>query len=463
MKNLSLKTITAALKGELHNPPLTPETQITGVVIDSRLLEAGNLFIATKGAKTDGHLYIPQVAKKGAAAVICEKAPEINIPYILVADAFKALKDIAVFYRSQLSLPVIGITGSVGKTSTKEFIASVLASRYQVLSTEGNYNNEIGLPLTILKIRGHHQAAVLEMGISDFGEMHSLSDMAKPNIAIITNIGDCHLENLGSREGVLKAKSEIFDFLADDGHIILNGDDILLNTIEAIKNKIPLRFGLNPENDIYADQIENFGLNGTAARINLRQTASSYPVRIPLPGEHMIMNALAAAAVGNQLGLTQEEIREGIKNIKSVSGRSNIIKLNKGTIIDDCYNANPVSMKAALILLKSTVTRKVAILGDMGELGANEKEFHASTGREAVINGPDVLIFIGSLAINMYEAAIKAAAGNKIKNNIFYFKDKTSFLEKAANILNPGDTVLIKASHSMAFETLVEEISKFFS
>jgi UDP-N-acetylmuramoyl-tripeptide--D-alanyl-D-alanine ligase len=496
MKNMTLSNIVAACKGELHaqqcvSSPQISASEVTGVVIDSRTLTPGNLFIATRGEKADGHSFIGDVAAKGALAVVCEEPPTTAIPYILVPDSFKALKDIAIFYRRQIDIPVIGITGSVGKTSTKEFIAAVLETRFKVLKTAGNYNNEIGLPLMILKISDEHQVAVLEMGISDFGEMHRLSQIARPDIAVLTNIGDCHLENLIDRLGVLKAKSEIFDFLADDGHIVVNGDDELLAGIGEIKGKTPLRFGKKEANDIIADQIENLGLKGTAAQIRFASELQavitktqkkarrdffnekldflsdgayapsfrkSFLIRVPLPGEHMIYNALAAAAVGSLFGLTEKEIQAGISNVKSVAGRSNIIHLPAGIIIDDCYNANPVSMAAALLLLKNAAGRKVAVLGDMGQLGGEEKSLHALVGREAVASGLDVLVCIGELSRHMYEAAVLVAENNENRQIIWHFHDKAVFLEVANDILQSGDTVLVKASRFMAFETLMKPL-----
>ena len=249
MRNMTLSHIAEACGGTLYvdGKPYTCDAsreddsmevewkakEASCVVIDSRKIEAGGVFIAAKGERADGHSFISQVADKGALGVVCERTPEnCSIPYILVEDSFKALRDIGEYYRKQLDVKVVGITGSVGKTSTKEVIASVLAQKYRVLKTQGNFNNEIGVPLMVLSIRKEHQVAVLEMGISDFGEMHRLSKIARPHICVITNIGQCHLENLGSRQGILKAKSEIFDFMVPQGKVFLNGDDDLLSPLQ---------------------------------------------------------------------------------------------------------------------------------------------------------------------------------------------------------------------------------------
>lgn len=469
MKNMTLQNIAAACQGKLvYRDPsgnLAADKEITGVVIDSRKLEPGNLFIAVRGEKVDGHSFISQVMENGAAAVVCEEVPEV-VPtaFILVKDSLKALREMAIFYRSQINITIVGITGSVGKTSSKEFIAATLEVRYRVLKTEGNYNNEIGLPLMILKIRKQHEVAVLEMGISDFGEMHRLSEMARPDVAVLTNIGDCHLEHLSDRAGVLKAKSEIFDFLASDGHVVLNGDDILLRSIAAVNGKVPLRFGIWKENDIVAELIRSLELNGTFIEIEFTQSGEAFEVNVPLPGEHMIYNALAAATVGNLLGLEAEEIQAGIENMKSVPGRSHIMRMPWGYLIDDCYNANPVSMKAAIKLLKSVKGRKVAILGDMLELGAEEQKLHAQIGREVIAAGIDVLICIGKLSLFMYEAAF--TANEYLKEHcmgnyeLYYFPDKNSFLDAVGDILFACDTVLMKASRGMAFETMIEVLKE---
>lgn len=454
MKNMTMSQMAKACGGKLWGGAV-PSEEVTGVTMDSRLLEPGNLFIAARGDRTDGHSFIPQAIKKGALGVVCETLPEAEVPCILVEDSFQALKEIAAFYRRQLSLPVIGITGSVGKTSTKEFIAGVLEQRFSVLKTEGNYNNEVGLPLTVLQIREWHEAAVLEMGISDFGEMHRLSRIARPDICVITNIGRCHLEQLGSREGVLRAKTEIFDFMREDGWVCINGDDDLLAGIGPVKGKAPLSFGLCASNEVYGRDIESRGLFGSRGVIQGRE--DSFPVEIPLPGGHMVYNALAAVCVGSLMGLKREEMQKGIAGIQAVKGRSHVISLPGGVIIDDCYNANPVSMKAALDLLDTATTRKVAVLGDMFQLGEEEIFLHEETGRYAAASGTDILVCIGDLAGHMYRAARE---GNR--KEVFHFPDKKSFLEKAEDILKPGDTVLLKASHGMAFETLVEVLQNKF-
>lgn len=459
MKNMTLTNIAKACNGRLY-PDDNLQTEAAGLVMDSRLVQKDYIFLASVGERVDGHSFIDEVFDKGALAVICEKAPAApKGPYILVEDSLQALKDIAAWYRTQLDIKVVGITGSVGKTSTKEFISSVLEQKYKVLKTEGNYNNEIGLPLTILKITGEHEIAVLEMGISNFGEMHRLSKIAQPDICVITNIGQCHLENLGSRQGILKAKSEIFDFMSKDGRVCVNGDDDMLVTLQEVKGRKPVRFGLHEENDISASDIVSMGLFGSSCTIHLGEQVFS--AEVPLPGSHMVLNALAATAVGTILEVPPNKIAEGIRAVKPVGGRSNIIRLEYYTVIDDCYNANPVSMKAALDLLGMADTRKVALLGDMGELGTDEAALHKDVGDYAVCSGVDLLVCVGKLSKNMYEGA-KAAREKRMHLGqapaVLYFDTRNNLIEALPGILKNGDTILVKASHFMGFEHVVAAI-----
>lgn len=456
MKNLTLENIANAVKGKLYNHSSASMGEVEGVVLDSRKVEKGYLFVATKGERVDGHSFINDVYDKGAKAVICEKVPElreeyVDKPYIVVEDSFQALKDLAAFYREQLSVKIVGITGSVGKTSTKEVVASVLASRYKVLKTEGNFNNEVGLPLTVLRIREDVEVAVLEMGISDFGEMHRLSCIAKPDVCVITNIGQCHLENLGTRDGILKAKTEIFDYMQPDASICLNGDDDKLITVGEVKGRKPIFFGRSSDFQVHTTQYTNHGLSGIA--LTVCRPGEEFEAKIPLPGEHMVNNALAAVAVATVFGLRQEEIIRGLAKVEAVGGRSHIIQTEKLTIIDDCYNANPVSMRAAVDLLTMAQTRKVAVLGDMFELGEQEKDFHAQVGSYAAQKGIDLIVCVGALSEYMYEAAKGETSG---LSKVMYFATKEDMLKELPFILQDEDAVLIKASHGMHFEEVVK-------
>lgn len=477
MLNLTISEIERACGGRLTLKSAEGSQNVDSVVLDSRKVTEGGVFVATVGERVDGHRFIPEVFAKGASLVITEKTPkqvqeetgalaDAWGSYVLVQDSFQAIKDIAEYYRSKLTIPIVGITGSVGKTSTKEFIAGVLSEKFNVLKTEGNYNNEVGVPLTLLRIRKEHQAAVVEMGISDFGEMHRLSKMVKPDICVITNIGQCHLENLKSRDGILKAKTEIFDFMAPDGEVCLNGEDDKLSTIKEVHGKKPHFFGMggNPHEEVYATDVVSKGLWGSEALLHMKNAGGGEPaaenslqVHVPLPGIHMVINSAAAACVARLLGLTGGQIAEGISKVRAIGGRNNLIRLPEYTLIDDCYNANPVSMKAALDLLAMADTARVAILGDMFELGEESDSMHAQVGAYAAALGVEHIICVGENSIHMSEAAKKTAASGQ---QVTYFATRKQLLEALSEnrdkLLPGGCTVLLKASHGMQFTEVLE-------
>lgn len=459
MKNLTLENIAKACNGKLFlENGDDAEKEASSIIIDSRKCEKDCVFIATKGERVDGHSFIGQVLDNGALAVICEDVPaNINGNYIHVADSFQAIKDIAEFYRKQLPVKIVGIAGSVGKTSTKEMVAAVLSKKFCVQKTAGNFNNEVGVPLTIFSIDESHEVAVVEMGISDFGEMSRLTKIVKPDICVMTNIGPCHLENLKDLDGVLKAKSEIFESMNKAGYVVLNGDDEKLKTIKKVNDKTPRYFGKSEANDIYAKEIETKGLLGTTCKICT--TDGDFSVVIPIPGEHQVMNALAGAAVGLLLDMTPSEIAAGIQSVKPTTGRSNIIETEKYIVIDDCYNANPKSMKAAVDLLSMADGIKVAILGDMFELGDNENELHADVGRYLTNNPVDVLICIGALSANIYDNVQTENCHKVYAESLDEVLDGIDDLISRECIDSKGikPAILVKASHGMHFEKVVEK------
>ena len=373
---------------------------------------------------------------------------------ILVKDSFEALRDVAAYYRRQLGVKVVGITGSVGKTSTKEMIASVLSQHFKVHKTEGNFNNEIGLPLTVLRIPEDADAAVLEMGIDDVGEMHMLSRVAAPDAGVITNIGECHLEKLGDRDGVFREKTGIFEYLSDSGMAFINGDDDKLQNLKEVKGRRPVSFGLREEDDVWAGNIEDNGLLGSTSEIHLNGRV--LPVCVNIPGVQMQINAAAAAAVGAWFGLTDQEIMRGIEEARTIAGRNNLIKTDSLVIDDDCYNASPAAVKASLAMLSGVPGRRAAVLGDMFELGENEVRLHEDTGRFAAESGCERLIFVGKLAKHMYEAAVEAVRKGNRQQEAHYFPDKAALIDALPGILRRGDTVLVKASHGMGLTEVVE-------
>lgn len=455
MKNLTLENIAKAVEGKLfHGENIPADTEAEGVVIDSRQVGKNYIFVAIKGERVDGHDFVRDVFEKDALAMIAERELDTDRPYILVESSLEALKKLAAYYREGLDTKIVGITGSVGKTSTKEFVSSVLGQKYKVLKTEGNFNNEIGVPLTLFKIRDFHEVAVIEMGISDFGEMHRLSYMVRPDICVMTNIGLCHLENLGSRDGILKAKSEIFDFASRDAVAVLNMDDDKLYSVKEVKNRKPVYYGMNRNADVYAESVEANGIYGTKAVIFLKKEDKKIEVKIPLPGKHMVYNAMAAATVGEILGLGAEEIRQGIENIQSVGGRLHIIETEKYTIIDDCYNANPVSVRSSLDVLNNAEERKVAILGDMFELGADEKKLHYQLGEYFKEKQIDMAVLAGELSENTYQGIRDSGAATQV----YYYKTLEDLLEYLDIMVQEKDVILVKASHSMHFEKIVEKL-----
>lgn len=455
MPGMTLENIAAACAGTYYGPEEKLSCTIAGAVTDSRQVEKDYLFIPIKGARVDGHDFIPAVLEAGALAVLSERMLEHPAgPYILVDSTTEAMKKLAAFYRSSLSLTVVGITGSVGKTSTKEMIASVLAQKYTVHKTEGNFNNEIGLPLTIFKIRPEHQVAVLEMGISDFGEMHRLATMAQPDICVITNIGLCHLENLGTRDGILKAKTECFAHMRPGGTAILNGDDDKLCTIPTVDGKPVVFYGMEKgEKQIYATDVKNLGLQGMQALIHTPK--GDFTAHIPIPGAHNVYNALAGTAVGLQLGLDLAQIAQGIEAVQTIAGRTNLIHVAGMTVIDDCYNANPVSMKASIDVLAGAEGRRIAVLGDMGELGADERKLHYEVGMAVGKSGIDALFCAGELAAEYAKATAEAGATCEIH----HYKTCEEMIPELTAYVQSGDTVLVKASHFMQFPQVVEALT----
>lgn len=470
MKHMSLREIAQACGGIYHGDPALAGREVENVAIDSRKIKKDGLFIAIRGARADGHSFIPQVMESGALCALSEKSlGDVPYPYIQVDSCLQALKSIAEHYRKSLDIKVVGITGSVGKTSTKEMIASILSQKYCVLKTEGNYNNEIGLPLTVFNLREEHQAAVLEMGISEFGEMSRLSKIARPDICVFTNIGFAHLESLGSRDGILKAKTEMLEYMNPNGVIILNGDDDKLRSFRPSNGLTPVYYGLNAGFPFHAEAIVSRGIEGTDALF--ATPSSSFRAHIPLPGSHMVYNALAGIATGIHLGLSKDELIAGIESLTPIPGRSNLIRTGCFSIIDDCYNANPASMKSSLSVLADSPSRTVAILGDMFELGPREKEMHRDVGRYAAEQSVDVLVCIGPLSAEMAQGARDAleqekkdlgfsaeTANDSASADVYHFPTKEAFFQAEKQILQPGDTILVKASHGMEFSKIVERL-----
>ena len=590
MRNMTLPEIAAAVGGRLYlngaelkisgNTDEDLKKEAQGVVIDSRLCGKDGIFVAIKGEKTDGHDYIEKVLDNGALGAICERLPKgyenrKNGAYILVDNVLCALRKLAAYYRKQLTCKIVGIVGSVGKTSTKELVASVLSQDFETLKTEGNFNNEIGVPLTIFKIRAEHTMAVVEMGISGFGEMDRLGEIVNPDIVVMTNIGPCHLENLKDLSGVLRAKSEVLRHIKKDGLLVINSDDPKLLSLKELKENTANNINIIDEVDRCAlehlriacyesypvsenkagkmslpGNAQNSGIvseqtsSGTLGKMSVQDNftvsyknlelmgvegstfdmvincedscadtattndkkenedyktginkadickTGTYRTKVNMQGTHQVMNAMAACIVGLENGMSPEHIVKGIGATVPMKGRCCPIKTDRFLVVDDSYNANPKSMKAGIDLMSESSGRKVLILGDMFELGTDEKELHAEVGEYAAEKNMDLVVCVGALSENMYEGYLRKSGLNSennvpsadaekvtaicenvtdrnevCKNSIFvrykvrYFKDRAELLENLNTLgLQDGDTILVKASHGMGFAEVVDKL-----
>ena len=424
------------------------DTELGKVVIDSRAVEPGDFFVAYKGERADGHDYISAAFDKGAVCCLAQRVPEGETrPLILVPDVQTALEQICAEYRRDLRLPLIGITGSVGKTSAKEMISAVLSQRLNVLKTDKNLNNQIGVPMTISRIRPEHQAAVVEMGISGFGEMSVLAQIARPDMAVFTLIGHAHLEFLHDLDGVLRAKTEMLDFMADDAPVLINGDDEKLLGLQCRQKKIS--FGLGENCDVRA---ENITLSPTGETLcDIVYGERRIPVEIRAYGRHMIYAALEGAAVGLLMGLDDEEIVKGVVSFETVGRRAAVCDTGYITLIDDSYNANPDSVKCGIDSLMKMPGRHVCILGDMLELGEGSGEMHFDVGRYAGERGAELVLTSGPLS---YETC--RGAGERGR----HFATREELIAALPGLIQKGDRVLVKASLGSRFDQISEALKE---
>ena len=443
----------ATMAGSVETFEQYANVQINGITIDSRKIEAGQLFIPFKGERTDGHQYVADAIKQGAAAAFWQKDvpnPPENLPLIFVDDSLKAIQALAKSYLRQLNVKVVGITGSNGKTSTKDITTSLLSLKYKVQKTEGNYNNHLGLPLTVLGLEEDTDIAVLEMGMSGRGEIDFLSRLAEPDIAVITNIGESHMQDLGSREGIAEAKLEILNGLKDKGRFIYFGDELLLSS--RMKNsKVDTKtFGMDHANDLYPLEI-NARENGSAFHIN----KIAAPFQLPVLGNHNILNALAAMLVAEYFDIPYEEMNKGLQSLKLTNMRMELVEGKSGVkIINDAYNASPTSMLAAIDVLKKLpgYDQKIAVLGDMLELGDKEESFHYQMGER--LEDVDYVLTYGKLGSFIAEGAKTVLPADRV----FAFFEKEPLIDKLVSYLNEETVVLVKASRGMKLEEIVKAI-----
>ena len=434
---------------------------LVGVSTDTRRLKPGELFVSIKGDRFDGHNFILDAVSKGAGAVLVQDGCITNsgfdmqsVSFISVPDSIKALGDIARFHRSRFIMPLIGITGSNGKTTTKEMTAGILARKMNVLKNFGTENNQIGVPLTLMRLAPEHKVTVLEMGTNHLGEIGRLSEISRPTMAVITNIGPSHLEHLKDLETVLKAKSEILEYIdGKEAKLVINGDDEILNKIKTGLKLV--KFGLNKDFDFYAEKINlepdgiNFKLNG------------KWDIEIGLVGRHNVYNALAAIAASWDFGVSIEDIKEALREFRVPNMRMEVKRLGDIKIINDTYNSNPLSMKQAIDALKDMTTkgRKILVAGDMLELGTLSGRFHHLMGRQAAESGIDLIVAVGKLAEHIAKGAQEAGMSGK--------KIKLCNLTKEAcgavlQLIKKGDTVLVKGSRAMKMEQIVTELEAQF-
>ena len=422
--------------------------ELGSVVIDSRAVSAGDFFVAYKGERVDGHDYISAAFDRGAVCCLAQRVPEGETrPVILVPDVQAALEQICAEYRRDLRLPVIGITGSVGKTSAKEMISAVLSQRLNVLKTDKNLNNQIGVPMTISRIRPEHQAAVVEMGISGFGEMSVLARIARPDMAVFTLIGHAHLEFLHDLDGVLRAKTEMLDFMADDAPVLINGDDEKLRGLQCRQKKIS--FGLGENCDIRAENIR-LGESGETF-CDIVYGERRIPVEIRAYGRHMIYAALEGAAVGLLMGLSDGEIVKGVASFETVGRRAAVCDTGFITLIDDSYNANPDSVKCGIDSLMKMPGRHVCILGDMLELGEGSGEMHFDVGRYAGEKGAELVLTSGPLSRETCRGA-----GERGR----HFATREELIAALPGLIQKGDRVLVKASLGSRFDQISEALKE---
>ena len=427
------------------------------LVIDTRMLEYGDTFVGIKGENYNGNDFLYDAVEKGANCVILDEnkdITDISIPIILVSDSSKALGIIASYIRNNSDSIFIGVTGSVGKTSTRDMIYSVLNESHPTLKTENNYNNNIGLPLTISKLCDE-RFAVIEMGMNHLGEISYLSNIVKPNIGVITNVGTAHIGILGSRKNILKAKLEILDGMDDSSTLIINNDnDLLHNWYEENKDKLNIKtYGIKEKSDLNA---KNIKLESSNSKFDLKLNGKEETINVPVGGEHFILNSLCAAMVGKVLKIDNQKIKEGIESFELTKKRMDITELENGVkVINDAYNASLESMKASLgVLSEFKENRKIAILGDMFELGKYSKELHKKVGEEVIKNKIDILICSGTNSKYIIEKARE-----KMKDeNVYYLENKEEILEVLKEVIKPGDVVLLKASNGMKFYELAERM-----
>ena len=455
MMKLNAADIAAAVRGEIIHGP--GEADIENISLDTRTLEPGSLFIPLRGERYDGHEFLEQAAKKGAKAVLVNRDGEYHFPgisVIRVKDTLEAFHSLALWYRDKFSVDFVAVTGSTGKTTTKNMIAEVLGSKYNVLKTEGNFNNQVGLPATIMRLDGSHRAAVVEMGMSGYGEIRNLMRIVRPRVSVITNVGMSHIEKLGSREGILRAKMEIFEGMEREPAAVINADDPLL--CEGAKGfNIPVIYYGVDNGDYKAADIRLRGEDGISYA--LMAEGGRFEVNLALPGRHNVYNSLAAVAVGRLFKIGFPDIIRSLGTLKGEKMRLNILTSPGGIkVINDAYNASPDSMKSALEVLRYTKGgRKIAVLSDMLEMGEFAEEGHRMVGTYAADSGVDILITVGDYSRYI---ACQAKEMGMDPSSVYYFESKQEADRLLGSLVEKGDVILVKGSRGMKMEELASRL-----
>jgi len=436
--------------------------EVVSFMQDSREVKSGDIYVGIKGENTDGNDFYEMAFAKGAIGCMLQKLPDgealekySDKVVIKVTDTIKALQELAKYQRSLYDIPVIGITGSVGKTSTKDMVSSVMAQEFNVCKTEGNYNNHIGLPLTLLKLK-EHTAAVVEMGMNHLGEISILTDIAKPTVCVFTNIGTAHIGLLGSRENILKAKLEMLEGMKAGGEVIINNDNDLLHDWAAKNSGYNIHtYGIDNNSDYMA---YNISQTSEGSIFNIDVDGKEYNIEVPVAGMHFVYNSLCAIAVGRLFNIEMESIMKGITELKLTAKRMAIEKIKDNiTVINDSYNASYDSMKAALEVLKDTrASKRIAVLGEMRELGDFSKELHEKVGEEVAKNSIDILITVGKDAEYIGKKAEELGL-----DEIYFCEDKAKAVEILKRKLCTNDAILLKASMLMHFSEILDELKEW--
>lgn len=435
---------------------ITSASIFGGVTTDTRKVEEGMLFVALKGEKFDGHDFIAEAAKKGAIGAIVNKdydvsrLEDVEIDILAVNDTLKAYQDLAKLWRSKFSIPVIGITGSNGKTTTKDLTAAVLSGKWTVLKTQANFNNEIGLPMTLLQLNKSYDVAVVEMGMRGLGQIKLLTDIAKPTIGVITNVGETHMELLGSIENIAKAKSEMAQAIEIDGKVVLNADDEHVAKMHEVTKARPIYFGINHAADVKAFNVKTVGEGKTEFDAFIGEKMAHFTLN--MLGIHNVYNCLAALAVGYACGLTIEEMQKGLASFKPTAMRFEYKKVGDFNVINDAYNASPMSTKAALSnLAKVTDGRKILVMGDMFELGSVEVKAHEDIAVQAKEAGVSIIVTRGTLTQNTARKAREIGMPE-----VYECANHEEAVATLKKVLQKDDTVLFKGSHGMHMEKIIE-------